>query len=99
MNGERRTAPTRPPPRPVMPGSGLSGPGPSPQHADESDCGPPDSSKLITRSPSCLNAAELVINGTQVDRKLSMSASALGPDCSLVQGKSCPSSHRSGVMN
>jgi hypothetical protein len=86
MKGESRTAPVRPPPSPVIPGRGLLGPGPSPQHADESLWSPSDSSKLMTRRPSRLNAGEAVILGTQVDRNVSMSARAEMPDGWLTQG-------------
>jgi hypothetical protein len=77
MNVDSNTAPIRPPPGPAMPGSGESpGPGSSPQHAEASDCGPSDSSKVISSSPFFLNAGELVISSTHVCRNASMSPSA-----------------------
>src|SRR3954465_5707700 len=62
-NGLITRAPTRPPPRPVIPGSGEFGPGPSPQKASESDWGPSDSSKVMTRTPSLTVAGDEVIRG------------------------------------
>lgn len=87
MNGESRTAPTSPPPGPVMPGRGESpGPGCSPQQDEESDCGPSDSSKVTSSRPFCLNAGEFVISGTHVYRNVSMSASADAPLAWFVHG-------------
>ena len=98
MKGEISTAPTLPPPGPLMPGAGESGPGVSSQQDEESDSGPSDSSKVISSSPFLRKAGEDVIFGTQVSRKPSMSASAEAPLGWLVQGKSWPSLHRFGVM-
>src|SRR6266480_1729678 len=86
MNGDSSTAPVLPPPGPVTPGNGEEGPGVSPQQASVSEL--PASSKVISSSPSRLNAAEAVILGTQVSRKASMSASAEAPLAWLVHGKS-----------
>src|SRR5712691_4003447 len=96
MNGESSTAPTLPPPGPVIPGNGEAGPGVSPQHDSASEL--PASSKMISSSPLLLNASEPVIFGTQVSRKASMSSSAEAPLVWLVQGKSWPSLQRFGVM-
>src|ERR1700678_3431998 len=98
MKGESRTAPMRPPPGPVMPGSGESGPGCSSQQAEASDCGPSDSSKVIIKRPFLRKAGEEVIFGTHVSRNVSMSASAEAPLGWFLHGKSCPSLHRLGVM-
>src|SRR5438128_9424231 len=96
MYGDSSTAPTLPPPGPVMPGKGDAGPGVSPQHASVSEL--PASSQMISSSPFFLNASEPVIFGTQVSRKASMSSSAAAPLVWLVQGKSWPSLQRFGVM-
>lgn len=45
MWGDSRTAPTRPPPGPKIPGSGEPGQGSSPRQADASAVGPSDSSE------------------------------------------------------
>ena len=96
MNGESSTAPTRPPPGPVMPGSGEPGPGSSPQQASVSEFAA--SSKVISIRPFSRYACEAMIFGTHVSRKASMSASAEAPLGWLVHGKSCPSLQRLGVM-
>src|ERR1700684_3907760 len=98
MKGEISTAPMRPPPGPVIPGRGEPGPGVSSQQEDESDSGPSDSSKVISIRLFA-KAFEDSIFGIHVSRKLSMSASADSPPLWFVQGKSCPSSQRFGVMN
>src|ERR1700730_13927460 len=97
MNGDSSTAPTLPPPGPVMPGKGELGPAVSPQHASVSELDA--SSKVISRRPFFRYAGELVIFGTHVSRKLSISASADAPLGWFVQGKSWPSLQRLGVMN
>src|SRR6478672_8702687 len=79
-----------------MPGSAALGPGPSPQQALASDCGPSDSSKVITRTPSCLNAGEDVMAGTHCLSH--SSALARPPGCPSTQGESCPSWQRLGVI-
>ena len=72
--------PVRPPPGPVTPGSGAAGPGCSLQQAVASAFGPltSASSKVTISRPSLRNAGEWVIFGTQVDRKASMLAPAVG---------------------
>ena len=94
MHGESITAPVRPPPGPVPPGSGAAGPGISPQHELESP--PADSSKMTISRPSSLNACDAVIFGTQVFRKASARGSP--PVSPLAQVASWPSSQRLGVM-
>src|ERR1700751_4901972 len=95
MNGEIRIAPTLPPPGPVIPGKGESGPGSSPQQEVVSDV--EASSKVISSRPFLRNASDAVIFGTHVSRKESIVASAVAPPVSFLHGESCPSSHRSGV--
>src|SRR5204863_8299849 len=97
MKGDSSTAPTRPPPGPVTPGAGVLGPDFSSQQAVASEFSA--SSKRISSRPLRLNAGDAVILGTHVSGKRSMSANAEAPLGSLVQGKSWPSSQRSGVMN
>ena len=80
MHGDSRTAPVRPPPGPVPPGSGAAGPGISPQHELESP--PAASSKMTISSRPPLNAWDAVILGTQVFRK----ASAAGEPAGLAVG-------------
>ena len=57
-------APILPPPGPTMPGIGELVLALSPQQAVASDCGPSDSSAVITSTPSCLNAGEARMIGT-----------------------------------
>src|SRR3954470_14590118 len=76
-----------------MPGSGELGPAFSPQH--DADDWLSDSSEVMTSSPSCSNAGEDVIRGTQVRRKVSTDFSP--PGRLSAHGSSCPSLHRSGV--
>src|SRR5579863_2048714 len=97
MYGEISSAPMCPPPGPVPPGCGEPGPAASPQQDEVSESAA--SSKVISRRPPCLNAAEPVIFGTQVCRNLSMSPPAEVPLCWLMHGKSWPSLQRFGVMN
>src|SRR5450759_5205295 len=69
---------------------------PSPQHAVASFCGPSDSSAVMTRAPSVLNAGELRILGTQI---LSQASTLTRPPgWPSTHGESWPSWHRFGVM-
>ena len=67
MNGETSTVPIRPPPGPSMPGSGgvraraLAAAG-----VGAVGCAVSASSKVTTSRPSCLNAGDARIFGTQV---------------------------------
>src|SRR3954453_17816568 len=97
MNGDSRTAPTRPPPGPTTPGSGEPGPGISSQHDSASELAA--SSKTISSSPFRWEGGGPVISGTHVSKNASMSASADAPLGWLAHGKSWPSLHRFGVMN
>ena len=62
MHGDSSTAPTSPPPGPLIPGSGLPGPGISPQQALVSLVAA--SSKVMISRPSWRKAGEAVICGT-----------------------------------
>src|SRR5215471_20752746 len=104
MNGDSRTAPTRPPPGPWMPGlSALGCDGSvlpvltfSPQHAVESDR-LSDSSNVTMIRPFALKAGDAMIRGTHVLRNALAWASP--PFWPFVHGSSCPSAQVSGVMN
>ena len=92
------TAPTKPPPGPLMPGFGDAGPGCSLQQALVSRVGSSASSKVISRRPSLLKAGDEVIFGTHCERNASMFAPTEAPPRWLIHGKSCPSLQRLGVM-
>src|SRR5436309_13520988 len=97
MQGDRSTAPVRPPPGPLIPGDGLLGPAVSPQQ--ELASLELDSSKLTISSPlPARNAGEPVISGTYLLRKPSMPAKPPGR-LGSAQVASWPSAHESGVMN
>ena len=84
-----------------MPGWDEAGPGTSLQQAVALAGFPPSvsaSSKVTSRSPSFLNAGELVIMGTQVWRKASTLVRPESLPCWLTQGASWPSLQRLGVM-
>ncbi len=98
MNREIRTAPTRPPPGPGMPGWAVFGceavlPSVSPQQAALSL---PSSNVTMIR-PFCLKAGEAMISGIQMCRKPLISASP--PGSPSAQGASCPSMHRFGDIH
>src|SRR3954454_20966784 len=84
-----------------MPGIGSLGPGCSPQQALESLVGSASSVVMIS-SPSCWYAGDFTMRGTHTERKWSIDVSppALLPVASgPLQGASCPSLQRLGVMN
>src|SRR6476620_285230 len=95
MYGESRTAPGRPPPGPEMPGIGVFGPLGLPQHALAS----PDtsaSSNVIASNPSFWYAGDDMMRGTQTFSKSLMDCRP--PGLPSAQPVSCPSLHRSGVI-
>src|SRR5437867_8664822 len=100
MNGDSATAPTRPPPRPGIgpPLFGVLGNCASLQHALASALvsDASASSNVISSRPSFLNAAEPVMRGTH--SRSHASALTRPPGSPFLQGESCPSWQRFGVM-
>jgi len=94
MNGETSTDPVRPPPRPVMPGRGLFGPGPSPQQASAEPLSA--SSKVTISRPFFWYAGDARILGTQ--RFSHLLAVTRPPFRPSTHGLSCASLHKFGVM-
>src|SRR6202034_3004738 len=104
MNGDRATAPTRPPPGPYRPGSltfGWDGSVKprlsfSPQQA-EASVSSADSSNVMKPSPPCRYAGEPMMRGTQVARNQSTwPRPPLAPSWHV--GVSWPSAQVSGVI-